>query len=110
VIVGHWRQTGYGFVSGVHDNGHHLTRAILIRHLVDGNRRSFPAEVSGHLRRPVAFGFLGGFIGQVDVNVDCYDISCHCLMPPRGISLVIALRRLRFNRALGLASVVEFER
>ncbi|MGZ9129906.1 MAG: hypothetical protein ACXW4Z_19195, partial [Candidatus Binatia bacterium] len=31
----------------------------------------------------VAFGFLGGFIGQMHMNVDSYNVACH------GLSLLI---------------------
>jgi hypothetical protein len=63
VVVGHRREAGNRFVSCIHDDGHHLARAVLVRHLVDGDRWSLTAKVFRHLGRAGTFGFLSEFIG-----------------------------------------------
>ena len=64
MIVGHGSQAGDGLVARVHDHRHHLARAVLVGHLVNGNRRPFAAKIFRHLCGAIAFSLLGGFIGK----------------------------------------------
>ena len=70
VLVGNRGQARDGLVGGVHDHGHHVARAVLVRHLVHGDGLAFPLEVLGHLLRAIALGAEGQLVAKVHVHVN----------------------------------------
>ena len=74
MIIRNRRETGDGHIRRVHEHGHHLPRAILIGHFVDGDHLKFISHVAGHLLCAAAPGPDAHFIDQMDVHIDGLDI------------------------------------